>query len=1252
MAIWLGLDIGTNSIGSAWVDTEAQTIVLGVSVFPAGVEEREDKRGDPKNKARRLARSQRRSIARRAKRKRQLRKLLIGAKLLPADPQQLRAIFSPTKKEEKEKPERWNPWRLRGEGLERELSPYEFGRVLVHLSQRRGAFGVEVDSEDPDEGKVKKAIEHTDSQLARRTFGQFIADLIEERRKPLSGLEGRFYREAVRNRRGAFEFHATRAMIRDEFHRLWEKQKSFKGELAQLLTDALKRQLDDPEGEAKHQRTWRHQGLLFGQRRTYWDARALGRCDLEPTDRCCPLADRHAQEFRVLETINNIRIEERGKEPRPLNDEERANVLRVLRCQKSATPATLRRALGIDKKDRKAFFTLNVERDPEREINTDWFYREIVHGAFTEDVWRVLTEQQRESVNRAVLKFDLKVDEDAAKLRQGAMTWWGLSAEAADKLIEACRTRPAPDKRVKLSRRAIQNLLPYLRQGLSVTEARKHFAEDADSPATPEQRRRYSLKASALTRAEKHFLEKHPNQLPPAPELSNPVVRKAIHEVRRHLNAYLQRFGRKPDRVIVEMAREARLPGKKANEILALNRKREAIRKGIIEEFKLENLAPNQRARAVERVLLCRQQRNVCAYSDGISTDDKKLGRCPYSGRTITEKMAVEGTGLEVDHIIPLSRSQDNSLSNKVLCFVDSNQDKGNQTPKEWLGDGSEAFRRLEQRMAHFEKAEEVYEYFTKKDYARKWGNLHRDAPDREHFLNSQLTDTAYAARQVAQWLRDVLFQSEMDGTRRVFASKGIYTALLRRDWGLGEDALDRQWHGGDSAKAEEQGMARREKKDRTDHRHHAVDALVIAFCGPERLQDLADLAAKREDAKARIGRWTKGESLPVPKPWSSVEEFRDQVTKVLAWLVVCHRPVKRRIVGALHKDSPYGPVLGSDKHFTKRIRIHGGREYLKPQHLRLPVEETDQQVKQRLFEKLKRKGLSEKEARQRARKLFDSGQFKRRLVDPPPGKSGIVRDLAVRLELRKCLESNEVDGKKVDPDNFSKNEIKSLVDAGKVCMASGVPIRRVVLLRTIDEDSRVDIPGKLQDPVSGRKLRDRATGRYIDDPDPRRRRIYDSQNNHHVEIREDAQGRWHGDVITTYDAARRVRLQKQAAVDASDRNGQRFIISLAEGEMLHMRHPETGQPGFFVVFKIDKGAIHFVHHWDARPAKAKEGQKSREDVGGGITPTALKELGPTQGEPPYKVQVDAIGNICRIDESRHGNSGSLPNREGRSADD
>ena len=79
----LSFDIGTNSVGSAWIDEENNHILTGTSIFPAGVEETDDKRGDPKNSKRRMARQARKTLARRSARKRALRLKLIEEGLLP-----------------------------------------------------------------------------------------------------------------------------------------------------------------------------------------------------------------------------------------------------------------------------------------------------------------------------------------------------------------------------------------------------------------------------------------------------------------------------------------------------------------------------------------------------------------------------------------------------------------------------------------------------------------------------------------------------------------------------------------------------------------------------------------------------------------------------------------------------------------------------------------------------------------------------------------------------------------------------------------------------------------------------------------------------------------------------------------------------------------------------------------------------------------------------------------------------------------
>jgi len=1272
MSVILGLDIGSNSVGSAWVDTDKQEIHLGVSVFPAGVDEQENKRGAPKNQARREKRSQRRNLARRSARKRHLRSLLTQAGLLPRDPESLKKLFEA------------NSWHLRRKALSERLTPHQFGRVLVHLNQRRGAVGIETDPEDPDEGKVKEGIDRLDSLMRERnatTVGELFANLMDERRMKGTHADSKDVSRGVRSRRrrrkqdadlassefwvqGAIrnrqyrmdekdQLYADRRRVRDEFLKIWERQKTLGGPLAAMLTDDLRKQLDDPRTDD----VWRHKGILFGQRRTYWDTGTLGRCDLEPTERCVPVADMFAQEFRVVETVNNIRITKRGEPERALAREEREKVIAALRRQKTGSVATIRKALGIDKKTVKDFFTLNIERDKDREINTDWFYREIVHGVFTEDCWTTISTAKRESVSRALLKFDPDNEEHERKLRNGAVQWWGLDDEAVDRFITAWKHRPKLENRLNLSRRAIRNLLPYMNvfdEGAgrwpTQIEARLRFASDSDAvdsatgrAATPEQHQRYALGTKRLTKADRQFLRKHKEPLPPAPMLANPVVRKAIHEVRRHLIAYWRKFGRVPDRTVIEYVRSATQPEKVRNAALALNRKREGVRKQIIEQFDLQSLSKTQQGRAIERVLLCRQQK----------------WKCPYCGddRPIPERIAAEGQVVETDHIIPLSRSQNNGLNNKVLCHRTCNRGKSNLTPKEWLGEVSPEFRRLEHRLQHLEKGESPDNYFTSRDCDRKWENLHRDAPSTSEFLASQFTDTAYAAKQVGQWLREVLYNGERDGNRHVFTTKGSYTSILRNDWGLSESELDRQWHDitepGEGDGDKESRRARKQKsKDRSDHCHHAIDAVCIAFA-PDRIQELAQIAEEQEKARARLGYWPRRKG--VRPPWATTDVFHDQVLSVARQLVVSHRPVKRRLAGRFHEDTAYGPVLlPLPRHrredaatlFTNRIQI----DALTPNHLRVP-EGWDQ-----LSARLDDRSVPGSEKNAIRRQL-------NALLDPPPSKSGIVRDRALRDRLRKCLRQGGL-----DPDEFSKEESKKLIQEGGLAMASGVPIKSVVLLRTNSDP--VTIPRKEWDPISDRTLLDE---------DPRTKRVYIGGNNHHIEIRERARERkgeivreWGGKVITTFEVARRNTqrlnalrgagvpsggewrsLSKEARrrfksvisdinrrfplVDRTDTDEGQFVMSLAEGEALHMRHPKTNEPGYFVVFKLDKpSTVHLIHHWDARrsqPRKDDEGNaiahSQRESIP--LPVSKMRDLGIEPGKPPVKVRVSPLGDVMPL---------------------
>ena len=1285
MTTILGLDIGSNSVGSAWVDTEQQSIRVGVSVFPAGVEEKDDGRGAPKNQKRREKRSLRRSLARKSSRKRKLRALLKEHGLFPTEPEQVIELM------------KTDAWQLRADGLSRELKPFEFGRVLLHICQRRGALGLKLpDSDEEDDtgkskakadedGKVKEAIDATRKAMQLHnaaTFGELMATLAQSRRSPVVSVDGKpklngsgipiTFSHKIRNELGNFEFHADRQMLRDEFRKLWETQIRFPSALASILTEDLKQQLDDPTGNE----VWRHRGLLFGQRRTYWKTGTLGRCKLEPTDECVPIADRHASFYRVVETVNNIRI--RGPQDhdfRPLNSDERQKVIDRLRSQKSGTVAAVRDALGIGTKSLKKAgipqeaYALNLERDEDREINTDWFFRAIVVEGIGEKIWEAWEETKREGLNRAILRFDPSEETDTQKFASVAEKL-GLDSEKQDRLLAQWRTRPKLEKRLKLSRRAVLNLLPYMDKPDSnghwptQIEARLCFANDphgadrtSNQPITSKQRERYSLGANNLSKRDRHYLKKHPEMvLPPAPMLTNPVVRKAIHEVRRHVIAHIRASGSKPDRVIIEFARETTKTAKQNDQILARNRYREKYRRGIREDVirpafgaMYDSLSTNQLRAAEDRVILCEQQEKHCAYS----------------GNTITPMQAALGNGLEIDHIVPYSRCGDNSLNNRVLCYRDSNRNKLNQTPREWWGTAFDEHIQPMRFMDGIDK-KQIHPYFSKRDYANKWRNLSAENVPGE-WKGNQLSDTAYAAREVEAYLQQSLWPDEQsflagDIRRRIFVTKGAYTAQLRRDW-----QLYRQRHSDTDNRVIRDLLA---AKDRGDHREHAIDAVAIAFTDGSRIQALAAIMTYQQNAWIRAkNQGGKPESIkrkPLDPPWRNIRSFRHQVLSLIYddfddnqedggsgstnhAIVVSHRPVGRKLVGRFHEDSLFGSVPHDKKLYTGSIRVAD----VEPNHLRMPVPEKEQDAIDRLAERyLKSKAATNlRNARKIAKEFVASKAYVPRLVDPPPGKSGLIRDIGLRKQVRSAIEDRlQRCGIDRTADTFTSADLKKILnpinpDTGRpqfspLTMRSGVPIKRMVLLRSMNDP--VIVP---------RRRWNEQFGKWEIDESPKASRAYVGGNNHHIEIRTNDKGEWSGEIVSMHEAARRARMYKTDPVDRSydlDRGGA-FVMSLAEGETVYMRHKQTGVPGYFVVVKLVKPAtIEFKAHWDARRATGEQNEQGEliadsKRESNPVSAAQLAGLAAPGEATPIKVVVNPLGEIQRVEP--------LPSREDRLAE-
>jgi CRISPR-associated endonuclease Csn1 len=776
-SVVLGLDVGTASIGWCLLDEiDERVIAAGVRVFPEGVDR--DNKGGEKSKGqdRRQKRGQRRQHSRRRLRRRRLQLALTEAGLLPSDAQELRSLFA------------LDPYELRARALDEPLPPHHLGRALVHLGQRRGfKSNRKTDRRDKDTSETLEKINELEAEIhetGARTLGEYLHQVRRRQPRPTAG------RHPVR---GVFRTH--RSMYEREFERLWEAQAPHHPE---LLTDSL--------------RTVVHH-VIFHQREMYWPAATVGRCELEPSRRRCHRADRAAQRFRILQETNNLKfVDQETGEERPLDPDERAAVIERLTRKKEQTFDQLRRLLGLhdrcvfnlegpDRKKLKGHETdtalASVSKKKDRGVGPRWW--ELDSPTKDEVVGVLLTEADEQRAMERLVEL-------------------GLTADEAQRASQT----PLPSGRASFSRDAIDRLIPPLEAGLPLMG---NDASDSAIHAAGYLRPDERTGASFDTLPSLRSFEEHRTPIP------NPIVRRALVEVRKVVNAAVRQHGR-PDAIRVEMTREAKR-GLAARERMRLDnykrqRERDAARELITE------MGASPTAGLTTRFVIWERQGRECAYS----------------GRPISPRMLVEGEA-DVDHILPRWRSLDDSQANKVVCHVSENRAKGDRTPREWLED------------ADPEKYHAVLRRFWKYGYPQLRRAQQKDIK-LDEFVARQLTDTAYISRLAVSYLRQLGGGVTVDVVRG-----GAMTAELRRRWGL-------------NSLVGEGGA-----KSRRDHRHHAVDAAVIALVNAQRLHALAS---------------SRGEPAP---PWI---ELRSQLADRLQSMIVSHRPVTS-VTGHLHEDTVYGPT-------------------------------------------------------------------------------------------------------------------------------------------------------------------------------------------------------------------------------------------------------------------------------------------------------------------------------------------------------
>ena len=287
---------------------------------------------------------------------------------------------------------------------------------------------------------------------------------------------------------------------------------------------------------------------------------------------------------------------------------------------------------------------------------------------------------------------------------------------------------------------------------------------------------------------------------------------------------------------------------------------RENAKRKILDKLGIENARPGD----ILKVLLAEE----CNWE------------CPYTGKTICmETLLGPHPQFDIEHIIPFSRSLDNSFINKTLCDIEENRDvKQNRTPYEAYASNESKWHEISSRVKRFRGS-------AAHAKLRKFQQKELD----EDFAARMLQDTRYMSRLATEYL-GLLYGGpiDADGCRRVQVSTGRMTAYLRDEWGLNAILAD-----GDD-----------DEKNRADHRHHAVDAIVIALTDAGTVELLSRSAAIAEERGHRL-------FAPVEKPWPS---FLDDVRRSVDAINISYR-VNRRVSGALHEETNYSkPHQGQDE--------------------------------------------------------------------------------------------------------------------------------------------------------------------------------------------------------------------------------------------------------------------------------------------------------------------------------------------------
>ena len=638
---------------------------------------------------------------------------------------------------------------IRSQGLDRLLSDEEWMRSLYHFAKHRGFKSNRKNADSgSEEGQVLEAVRKNNEILSKyRTVGEMLS-------------KDKKFADKKHNSKGSYITTVSRDMLLEEIKTLFKQQrifgnkytaKEFEEEYIKIFT-SQRSFAEGPGGNSP-----------YGGDQI---AKMIGICTLERQNgekRACK-ASYAFMKFTLLQKINNIVLQS-GSGERKLNDEERKIIADLAWGSPSVTYYKIRQKLEIsfdtlfkglyyeDVKEGESIEDSIIASEKKSKFNLVAPYHEMrkaLDGVSKNHI-KELSPQQIDDIAYAftVYRTDEKLE---AYLKEN-----GISEEDIAILLSKLKSF---SKFGHISLKACYKLIPFLEKGYTYDKACEAAGYDFHG-----------------MRGEKTVLLS--SKCDEINEIPNPVVKRAVIQTIKVINAIVRKYG-SPVEVHVELAREMGKTKKERDKLNKSMKENQARNERIKEELKNTYKLIQPTGQQILMLRLLKEQNFHCAYS--LKPLNPEL---VFSDRNYAQ----------IDHIIPYSRSFDDSYSNKVIVLTAENQNKGNNIPMKYLDYDLEHKHKFTEWVKSSIRDKRKRHNLLLEEYTEQ---MAKDWKERN------LNDTKYISSMVYNFLNSHLMLAEGKRKKRIISVNGIITSYVRKRNGIN--------------KIRENGDL-----------HHAVDAVVIA---------------------------------------------------------------------------------------------------------------------------------------------------------------------------------------------------------------------------------------------------------------------------------------------------------------------------------------------------------------------------------------------------------------------------------------